>query len=195
MHTIYGRTFKKLKCLSFLSLIINPHIKTKIRKTQKCSFFLNVCCVMVLYVFFVSFFVLVCVRAILSWCPYIYIVYNILSLNISSVYISFIIYSQISYYKLTIVEVKVFIFVHNEVILYFVICSLYKGQHNNMWYLDSHTFCVQNTHFRLTKIIVHVCSSFDTQIVWNLSKLNRSTLIINYIIYIFILSSPTSFFN
>ena len=39
---------------------------------------------------FVSFRVLVFVRAILSWCPYtwhIYIVYNILCLNISSIYI------------------------------------------------------------------------------------------------------------
>ena len=43
--------------------------------------------------FFLSFCVLVFVRAILSWCPltwHIYIVYNILSLNISLIYITLI---------------------------------------------------------------------------------------------------------
>ena len=85
--------------------------------------FLNICCVLVFYVFLCCSVCWFFVRTILSWCPltwHIYIVYNILSLNISSIYI--------------IPFLVTFIIWHNDIICEFALkCTTQDDQSVLSW--------------------------------------------------------------
>ena len=66
--------FRSFVCLKKCKFFLTSCSACVLKKT---IFFLNVCCVMVFYVF-VSFYVLVFVRAILSWCPLTWHIYIVL---------------------------------------------------------------------------------------------------------------------
>jgi len=79
---------RKISCRSIYLIYRHWHWHWSAKHTN--NMFLYACCVLVFHVFFVLVCVFVCVRTIFSWCSYTwygYIVYNIISLNISLIYI------------------------------------------------------------------------------------------------------------